>query len=60
MTLKICTCGKVNTTKNAKKIGKQKDFGGHRIIYFNCIGCNSTFIVLGKIKPIQKNLERAA
>lgn len=44
MTLKTCkTCGKVQTTKNAKYIGKDLI-----ALYFNCTNCQSTFIIRRK------------
>lgn len=42
MTLKTCSCGKVQTTKNAKFIGKDLGTG----LYFNCTSCNSTFLIV--------------
>lgn len=47
MTLKTCTCGKPQTTKNAKFLGRASG-----VLWFNCLSCLSTFIV-GKIKSIK-------
>ena len=47
MTLKKCTCGKMQTTKNAKFIGV--GFLKSKVLFFNCTRCNSTFIIGGKI-----------
>lgn len=47
MTLKVCACcGKLNTTKTAKKIGREKVLGMDAI-YFNC-ECKSTFLLMSK------------
>lgn len=48
MKLKKCTCGKEQTTKNAKFIGKGDPTFGKKMLYFNCLSCNSTFVVLNK------------
>lgn len=45
MTLKKCTCGKIQTTRNAKLIGKDPEFGS---LYFNCQSCQSTFLLMSK------------
>lgn len=51
MTLKTCTCGKINTTKNAVCIGRGEML--YVVIQFNCTGtlekpCNSTFTIMKK------------
>jgi hypothetical protein len=44
--LKKCSCGTVQTSKTAKKLGRQA-LGGFQILYFNCGKCNSTFCLVG-------------
>lgn len=42
MKLKKCSCGIENTTKTAKKVGRDD-----LALYFNCV-CASTFVLLKK------------
>lgn len=45
---KLCSCCKVElTTKNVKNIGRLNDYGIDAI-YYNCLGCDSTGMLLGK------------
>lgn len=48
MTLKTCTCGKVQTTKNAKFVARCDGLGTDTL-YFNCLSCDSTFCVVSKV-----------
>lgn len=45
MTLKTCSCGKIQTTKNALFIGRERTVDA---LYFNCSSCNSTFLLMSK------------
>lgn len=49
MNLKICTCGKLNTTKNAKFLGRC-DLK-YTVLMFNCT-CQSTFTIMKKADKI--------
>ena len=46
MTLKICTCGKIQTTRNSKFIGRM--LIGKKMLLFNCKSCRTTFAVVLK------------
>jgi len=51
MTLKLCPCCKtLQTTKNAKKLGRHEMMPGMPMLYFNCTKCNSTFTLINKPK----------
>lgn len=59
MTLKnkFCmACKKTLTTKNVRRIGRQP-LGNSDVLYFNCKGCESTFILL---MPLNIQLTKAA
>ncbi len=47
MTLKTCSCGKVNTTKTAKFITRW-EVGLKAMLLFNCPHCGSTFTLFSK------------
>lgn len=49
MTLKKCTCGKIQTTQNAKFLGPMR-LGGVKFLLFNCQVCKSTFTFFAKEK----------
>ena len=52
MKLKICSCGKVQTTKNAKFVTRD-DGLGLDALYFNCRSCGSTFAFVSKADRAQ-------
>jgi len=58
MTLRKCSCGKIQTTKNSKFIGEEIILE-KRILFFTCKSCNSTFILKNK-KELIKHSEVVA
>lgn len=52
MTLKKCKCGKVNTTKNAKFLARRPL--ARDLLWFNCLSCNTTFVIGAKSVPNKK------
>lgn len=54
MTLKTCTCcKKMLTTKTVKSLGCIKE-SKMKILYFNCLTCNSTLVLVKRFKELNK------
>lgn len=47
MTLRKCSCGRINTTKNSRFIGEQET-REDRMLLFNCASCGTTFGIINK------------
>lgn len=59
MTIHTCTCGKLQTTRNAKKLARTDDLGID-MLYLNCQSCGSTFCVISRKDQEKMRKEREA
>lgn len=47
MTLRKCSCGRINTTKDSHFLGEQ-EMRKNRMLLFNCGSCGTTFGIKNK------------